>query len=376
MAKGLPWMPLYVADWLGDEDLSFCSPATRGIWIDALAVMHKRDRCGMLRDSVHALARVCRCNPEEMLAALRELRDRKAAEVEEHTDGTWTLVNRRMQREDQERQANADRVRKHRQQKRGQRGGNSDDDSDNDPRKPQPDKDVTPPPNNGRGGCNSDVTLQSPEFRVVKSSSVLTDLEGLSAFAREKLRTDDDDFQKLKKLAGERLPELLDAMATLLAEGTRIKSLTRYARTLLTKGIAPDLINGEHGFTVWRDRREEAERRRREAEEREERERPLRERKAREAQEAREQREREEANRNEPLADAFTSRAPADQDEVIASWRKSGRFPAALENLRLHWLERGRPPWRDVGLANVVRTSLAIAESLARERAPPATTRA
>lgn len=113
MPRSLPWMKWHVSDWLGDEALSRCSPGTRGIWADAISQMHKRGRTGVLRDNVEALAQLCRCKPEDMRKALVELRAKKAANVT-FNRGIWTLVNRRMKREADARNAAADRVKKHR----------------------------------------------------------------------------------------------------------------------------------------------------------------------------------------------------------------------------------------------------------------------
>jgi uncharacterized protein YdaU (DUF1376 family) len=43
-----PYMPFFVNDWLGDDALRACSPASRGIWIDMLAIMWKSPQRGVL----------------------------------------------------------------------------------------------------------------------------------------------------------------------------------------------------------------------------------------------------------------------------------------------------------------------------------------
>src|SRR6516164_2040625 len=93
-----PHIPLYTGDWLKDPQLSICSPATRGIWIDFICSMHENGRSGVLRGSSIQLARLARCSPTEIEAAMTELGDTATAAVtSDH--GIWTIANRRMQRE-------------------------------------------------------------------------------------------------------------------------------------------------------------------------------------------------------------------------------------------------------------------------------------
>jgi len=121
MAKHF-FMQFYPGEWLSDAKVSQCRPATRGIWWDAISAMHGIDRCGQLSGTIEALARVCRCRVDEMRAAVDDLRSTGAADVTE-CNGIVTLVNRRMRREYESRQAVKNRVDRHRQQKK-QRLGN------------------------------------------------------------------------------------------------------------------------------------------------------------------------------------------------------------------------------------------------------------
>ena len=76
-----PAFQFYTGDWKRDAQLAMCSPATRGVWIEALASMHDNDRSGQLVGTIAELAQTCRCTPEAMVDALRELRAKKAALV-------------------------------------------------------------------------------------------------------------------------------------------------------------------------------------------------------------------------------------------------------------------------------------------------------
>lgn len=120
MPRVQAWFPFVARAWLSDEQLTRCSPATRGVYIDALAQMHLQGGTGRLRDSVDVLARMCRCSPAEMAATLAELRNTATADVTENDDRTWTLVNRRMRRDYQRRMGDAARKRASRTKKPAQ----------------------------------------------------------------------------------------------------------------------------------------------------------------------------------------------------------------------------------------------------------------
>lgn len=112
-----PWMKWYTAEWLSDEELGKCSPATRGIFSDAICAMHKSDQCGQLVGSHKELSRVCRCTVGEMVAAIAELKRTNTADVHE-ADGEVTLCNRRMRSQFLVRKSGADRKKRYDQKKR------------------------------------------------------------------------------------------------------------------------------------------------------------------------------------------------------------------------------------------------------------------
>lgn len=122
MAKR-PSLQFYPADWIKDPDLSKCSPATRGIWIDLLCAIHEADDGGRVSGTVEELARCARCTPEEMQAAISELSRKKVAEISEKSpenhskngssscrgNAEITVTCRRMKREAKSRVLNAER---------------------------------------------------------------------------------------------------------------------------------------------------------------------------------------------------------------------------------------------------------------------------
>jgi len=113
MAKKLPYFPFYTGDWLKDDALTLCAPATRGVWIDLLARMHERDRSGELCGTADQLARAARCSTVEFVHAATDLQTTGTADVIER-NGTFIIRNRRMVAAYNARKANAERQMRHR----------------------------------------------------------------------------------------------------------------------------------------------------------------------------------------------------------------------------------------------------------------------
>lgn len=120
MAKA-PAIQFYIGDWMKDPKLSMCSPASRGVWIDLICAMHELDRSGEISGAPIQLARICRCSVDELSAALGELQNTGAADID-ITDTTVTITNRRMARESEVRDGG--RVRQARLREKG--GGDPD----------------------------------------------------------------------------------------------------------------------------------------------------------------------------------------------------------------------------------------------------------
>jgi len=110
---GKPAFQFYPGDWLKDSSLGMCEPATRGIWIDLLCAMHESPSGYRIEGTAAALARVCRCSPDEMAQAIDELDRNGVADVEVEGE-RYRLASRRLARKSQERAATAERVRRHR----------------------------------------------------------------------------------------------------------------------------------------------------------------------------------------------------------------------------------------------------------------------
>lgn len=82
--------------------------------MDLICAMHELGRCGQVTGTVEQLCRICRCTSAEMSASLVELRDTKTANISER-GGRFTVTNRRMYADFQDREAA--RLRKQKQRK-------------------------------------------------------------------------------------------------------------------------------------------------------------------------------------------------------------------------------------------------------------------
>lgn len=85
--------------------------------MDLLSAMHENGRSGELRGTAEQLARVARCGASELEAALTELQLHGAAHIE-HRNQAYIVRNRRMHREAIARKCNADKQKRHRDQRR------------------------------------------------------------------------------------------------------------------------------------------------------------------------------------------------------------------------------------------------------------------
>jgi hypothetical protein len=109
----LPWFKFNPSWWMSDTELSKCTSATRGVWIDLLCAMHQSGRSGELRGTTDQIARLARCSTAELTQALTELQATGTADVTFRNNDV-TVTNRLMKREAKTRTDTALRVKKHR----------------------------------------------------------------------------------------------------------------------------------------------------------------------------------------------------------------------------------------------------------------------
>lgn len=106
-----PAFQFYPGDWI--QDTRILSPATRGIWIDMLCFMWRAEDRGKLSGSECQLTRILSCEKEELNAAIEELSVTKIADVTV-SNGYITVTNRRMYREQKERESGRIRAKRFR----------------------------------------------------------------------------------------------------------------------------------------------------------------------------------------------------------------------------------------------------------------------
>lgn len=111
MAKW-PAFQFYTGDWLKDPNLGQCRPATRGIWMDLLCLMHENNKSGMITGTPKSLARICRATETEIRDALTDLHGTDTADIQWADGEIVTVMNRRMRAEDALRRGGAERQRK------------------------------------------------------------------------------------------------------------------------------------------------------------------------------------------------------------------------------------------------------------------------
>jgi hypothetical protein len=118
------YLAFNTGDWMKAADVGMCSPATRGIWMDAICAMHLAGRTGLLSGTPRQLSQILRCTLDEFATAFAELKAQKVGDVK-MKNGVVTLVNRRMQRQHREREATKKRVDKCRRNAKGNAESNA-----------------------------------------------------------------------------------------------------------------------------------------------------------------------------------------------------------------------------------------------------------
>ena len=114
MAKA-PAFQFYPRDWLSDTELQQASPSSRGIWINLLSHMWFSQTRGEVSGPIEELRRLAGCTESEWLIFYEQNCRLKFADVT-FSDGNVTVKNRRMIREERER--NLATCRKSRQRER------------------------------------------------------------------------------------------------------------------------------------------------------------------------------------------------------------------------------------------------------------------
>lgn len=195
----LPWMKFFAGDWLRDPNLSKCRPATRGIWMDALCVMHSDEQRGVLSGTIDQLAMVLRASRPEIVKFLKDIFRTGSADVT-CENGLVTLENRRMAKAYKARKHCSDRVRRHRRNARVtplQRTGNA--------------IEVRSQKSEVRGEGKSGAAAPSPSFLILREKELKRVETRLEKMREWRDQWDEADRAEVKRLKGRR-EELLKTL--------------------------------------------------------------------------------------------------------------------------------------------------------------------
>jgi len=122
-----PAFQFYPKDWLTDTELQSASASTRGIWINCLCLMWQSSIRGEIRisDIPSTMARIFNCEISEVELFLKEAQDLGFCDISVTRNGNVTeshknitLRNRRMYREEKDKESNRLRQQKHREKQK------------------------------------------------------------------------------------------------------------------------------------------------------------------------------------------------------------------------------------------------------------------
>ncbi len=102
MSGKAPAFQFYVRDWLSDPELQMTSSSTRGIWVNALCYMWESRERGKLEGTVEELAKLLNSTNGDFDQFLKDIESHKFGDVR-ICNKNVTLINRRMYREQKER---------------------------------------------------------------------------------------------------------------------------------------------------------------------------------------------------------------------------------------------------------------------------------
>lgn len=180
------FMKFDVGAWKKDTAISSCSEETRGIWFELLCAMFESDQCGQLSNTVAIIARLGRTTVPKLRKALAELSATNAADVT-FRNSNVTVVNRKMRREFEVRNATRLRVEKMRKNKisnahvteTSEIRGNTLEVRNNNSKNPSPRRSATRP------AKSADGSARASGVRVDLSEEVLADPLRLAQWAEE-----------------------------------------------------------------------------------------------------------------------------------------------------------------------------------------------
>jgi uncharacterized protein YdaU (DUF1376 family) len=92
-----PYIPFYIGDYI--KATRILPLAVRGAWVDLILNMWENPVRGELTGTYEDFSRMMSCTEEEARFAINLLMQKKTADITLHSDGTVTIVSRRMKRD-------------------------------------------------------------------------------------------------------------------------------------------------------------------------------------------------------------------------------------------------------------------------------------
>lgn len=99
-----PAFQFYVKDWISDTQLQMASHSTKGIWADMLCYMWESTDKGKITGKEKQLGKILRATRVDFDLFMSELKTLKFGDLIKNGDGTITIINRRMAREQDQRE--------------------------------------------------------------------------------------------------------------------------------------------------------------------------------------------------------------------------------------------------------------------------------
>lgn len=119
-----PAKQFYWGDWLNDVELQAACATTRGVWINMLCRMWYSKTRGELTGSPEKLSQICNCTIDEFNVFFKEAETLLFCYASRNGNGTVTVRNRRMFREEKERENNRIRQQRHRGKRKSNTSNN------------------------------------------------------------------------------------------------------------------------------------------------------------------------------------------------------------------------------------------------------------
>jgi hypothetical protein len=109
----IPALNFYPGDWFRETGLSMTDLKTKGAWIEMLLRMFDAPERGKLQGTPEDFCQMLHCSDDDFSHIINEIKSKKIADVTFH-DGIVTVINRRMRRDEKDRESAKIRMREKR----------------------------------------------------------------------------------------------------------------------------------------------------------------------------------------------------------------------------------------------------------------------